>query len=464
MASLRDAEELLARAVQRLSPHTSYVEVLAQRSSGHEVRLDKSETSAGPDPRLEGAAIRAWGGNVWVEAASSGLDPASVQRSVDAVARRLSHRTSGPAAPGEPATTRGEKSTTAAKPLDSFSVDDRIHFARHLYDVALSAGGIANCFVTLEGRSDERLFVSSAGANLHQRVDRARGSVVPLAMENGKVEWDFIGYGSTGGWEVLGDLTDERVLHASSEAKALLAAPSAPTGPMTVLLDPSTAGTFAHESFGHGTEADQLLRDRSYLKPLLGQTVGPESLTLVDDGSLPGAWGSIFFDDEGHPSQRTVLVDHGRFVEVLHDRESAQVLGRKATGNTRRADFLSRPFVRMTNTFIEPGTWSLDELVKEAKNGVLLENCTSGIEDPLGGQMQIKVKKARRIEHGELAGIAPSMALSGKVLDFLQAIRGVGRQDDFAIHPGYCGKGHTDLLPAGTGGTYLLSEALVGPA
>jgi TldD protein len=464
MASLRDAEDTLASLLKRIGPHTPYAEAMAERTGGHGLRVDKSQTSLGPDPRLEGAAFRAWGGEFWMESATSGLDRPDLERAADALVRRLSKHSNGRAPPGISATTHGERSTVAKRPFAEFSVDDRIALARHLYDIARSPGGIDNAIVTIEGTFEERLFLSSAGARLFQRVDRTRGTVVPVAMENGKVDWDYVGYGETGGCEVLDELTEERILHAAHEAKELLTAAAAPTGSMPVLLDPSTSGTFAHESFGHGTEADQILRGRSYLKPLLGEVVGPESLTLVDDGSIDRAWGSIFFDDEGHPSQRTVLVDHGRFVEVLHDRESAAVLGRHATGNTRRADFLSRPFVRMTNTFIEPGTWTLDELVKEADHGLLLENCTSGIEDPLGGQMQIKVKKARRIEHGKLGAIAPSMALSGKVLDFLKAIRGVGKPTDFAIHPGYCGKGHTDLLPAGTGGSYLLSEALVGPA
>jgi TldD protein len=118
----------------------------------------------------------------------------------------------------------------------------------------------------------------------------------------------------------------------------------------------------------------------------------------------------------------------------------------------------------MTNTYVEPGGMSLEEMLREAKDGVLLERCTSGIEDPLGGQMQIKVKRGRRIEHGELTDWYSSMALSGKVLAFLRSIRGVGTSEHFEIEPGFCGKGHTDLLPAGTGGTYLLSRAIVGPA
>ena len=158
------------------------------------------------------------------------------------------------------------------------------------------------------------------------------------------------------------------------------------------------------------------------------------------------------------------MVDHGRFVEVLHDRESAAAMGRTARGNTRRADFMGRPFVRMTNTMVEPSDWTFAELLEEAKEGVLLQSCTSGIEDPLGGQMQIKVKKARSIENGQITKRYSSMGLSGRVLDVLRAIKGVSGPEDFAMSPGSCGKGHSDILPAGTGGTYLLTEAVVGPA
>ncbi|HEY6238525.1 MAG TPA: TldD/PmbA family protein, partial [Thermoplasmata archaeon] len=264
--------------------------------------------------------------------------------------------------------------------------------------------------------------------------------------------------------EVLDSVTEAEVLGAAKEARSLLSAKTPPTGPMNVLLDPSTSGTFAHESFGHGTEADQILRQRSYLAPLLGKEVAPECLTIVDNGALDAGWGSIFFDDEGFPSQRTVLIDQGRFVEVLHDRESAAALKRSPTGNARRADFLSRTFVRMTNTYVEPGEQTLEDLVREAKDGVLLQNFTSGIEDPLGGNMQLKVKKGRRIERGELTDIYSSMALSGKVLEFLRDIRGVSQRSDFAISAGFCGKGHTDILNTGAGGPYVLSHAVVGPA
>lgn len=463
MPGLRAAEADISRVLRSLEGRTAYAEVMAQTTAGHRLRHDKRSTTPEPLARLEGAVFRAWTGERWAETASSGLSARSLADSAQALAAELPNNRHAPP-PGESAVGSLEQETPEQRPVAGFSLEDRLELARTWFGWATSVAGIGNAIVAIEHSTDERLFLSTAGARRFQRMTRTRGTVVPLAIDGAKVEYDFLGHGGTGGAEVLDYFTESRVLEAARESKSLLTAGSAPTGRMPVLLDPSTAGTFAHESFGHGTEADQLLRNRSYLKPLLGEVVAPEAITLIDDGSYPGGWGSIYFDDEGHPAQRTVLVKRGRFIEVLHDRESAAAMGRQPTGNTRRADFLSRPFVRMTNTFVEPGDWTFEELVEEAKDGVLLQSCTSGIEDPLGGYMQIKVKKARRIQGGKVGEILPSLALSGKVLDFLKSVRGVGRKTDFAMSPGYCGKGHTDLLPAGTGGAYLLAEAVVGPA
>jgi TldD protein len=464
MASIEDAEDALRPILTALSAHTPYVEVMAESSRGTRLRHDRQATSFRYSPRLHGAIFRAWDGAAWVEAATSRLDTASLKAVQEALRHRLATPRGVAPPPGRPAEGSASATAKAIRPISDWTLEDRIARAKLVFGWATSVPGIENAIVSLSDLHDERLFLNSVGARRFQSIDRLTSAVVPLAIEGGKVEFDYLSSGGTGGVEVYEKITEERVQHTAREAKTLLTAKAGPTGRMTVLLDPGTAGTFAHESFGHGTEADQLLRDRSYLKPLLGQVVGPECLTLVDDGSRAGDWGSIFFDDEGFPSQRTVLVEKGRFIEVLHDRTSAAEMHRKPTGNCRRADFLSRPFVRMTNTLVEPSDWSLEELLEEAKTGVLLETCTSGIEDPLGGQMQIKVKKGHLIEKGERTSVVPSMALSGRVVDVLKAIRGVSGAKDFEVQPGMCGKGHTDLLPTGTGGAYLLSEAIVGPA
>jgi TldD protein len=465
MSALRDAEEDLSRALRRIEPHARYAEVMAEASEGMRVRHDKASTDLQPVPRMRGAVFRAWSGACWVEAATSGLDPASLGRAADAVVHSISKHPGHQPPPGDPATGQGEATTPSKDSMFLHPLDDHLEWVRTLYGWATSVPGIGNAIATVGFSRNERSFRSTVGTRRLQALERTSSSIVPLAIENGRVEYDFYTHGGTGGREVLAPLTEERVRGVAQESKALLSANGqAPTGPMTVLLDPSTTGTFAHESFGHGTEADQLVRERSYLKPLLGQRLGPMGLTIVDDGSLPGEWGSLYFDDEGHHSRRNVLVDDGVFKSVLHDRETAAAMHAPSGSNTRRADFMSRPFVRMTNTFVEPGKFTFEELLEEAQDGVLLQSCTSGIEDPLGGNMQIKVKKGRRIVHGKVGDILPSMALSGKVLEVLSAFRGASRAPDFEMSPGFCGKGHTDLLPVASGGTYLLTRAVVGPA
>jgi len=464
MTDVREHEAEFVRALARLGPHTQFADLLAESTIGRGIRLDRRSVSPSLEPRLRGAVLRAWGGGRWVEAATSALDAASIGRAADAVEQALVKAGAGPELPGVSATTRQEWTELPARPMRDMTTEEMISLGQDAKAWATAVPGIRDCQVGIVWSDEERFYLNTAGARCYQLLCRVRAGVTPIAIENGRVEFDAISEGSLGGRERLRFLTQENVTEVARSASKLLHAGGPPTGEMTVLLDPSNTGTFAHESFGHGTEADQFTRDRSYLKPILGSMVGPETVTIVDNGAYSEGWGTVHFDDEGHPGQRTPLVDHGRFVGALHDRETAAASHVAATGNSRRSDFLSRLFVRMTNTYVEPGNWTFDELVREAKQGILLERATSGIEDPLVGQMQLKTKKGRKIEHGELTDVVTSMALSGKVLDFLKSIRGVSHQSDFRIDPGYCGKGQTDLLPVGSGGTYLLAKAVVGPA
>ncbi len=464
MATLRDVESDIDRILTRLEQRTAFADILAQRTRGELVRVDRQSTDVASSPRMQGVAVRAWAGTRWVEAATSELSLAGLEVVVDVLERAIEADPVRSDPPGAASTTAGTSITDPPHPLSELGLEEIVKRAKETRDWAAPVPSIRDTVVTLGWQDEERLYVNTAGARCYQNISRVRGNVAAVAVDSGKVEFDFRSEGGIGGVERLDFLTEAAVKEVAESARSLLTAAAPPSGLVPVLLDPGVTGIFAHESFGHGTEADQFVRDRSYLKPLLGQTVAPETLTIVDNGAYPGGWGTIYYDDEGHDGQRTVLVEKGQFVGALHDRETAAVLHAAPTGNTRRADFVSRPFVRMTNTYVEPGDWSLEELVREAKDGILLENATSGIEDPLGGQMQLKVKRGRIIRHGELGGPVTSMALSGRVLDFLKGIRGIGRADAFAVYPGFCGKGHSDMLPAGTGGSYLLSSAVVGPA
>ncbi|MGC2205778.1 MAG: TldD/PmbA family protein [Thermoplasmata archaeon] len=463
MGDIRDHEDALGRVLSRLEPRTRFAEVLAQQTRGESVNLDSKSRRGATSPRLAGAVVRAWAGTHWVEAASSGFDPSSLNAATEALEGALTGATRAPP-PGESATTVGHSAEISGKPMREMGMDRQLEWAQDIYRWASSVPGIQNAHVSVMWWDDDRFYLNTAGARCFQRVSRVRGTYAPITVENGRTEFDYDATGGVGGQEKLDELTEARVQGVAQGTVKLLGAKAPPTGVQNVLLDPGTTGTFAHESFGHGTEADQFVRNRSYLQPLLGQMVGPEDLTMIDDGSIPGGWGSVYFDDEGHPGHKTLLIDHGRFVGALHDRDSAGILGAKATGNTRRSDFLSRAFVRMTNMYVEPRDWTFEELVEEAGDGVILEHWTSGMEDPLGGQMQLKVRLGHRIEHGKVTDLVSSMALSGSVLGFLRDIRGIGDSTGFEMVSGFCGKGHGDYLPTGDAGPYLLSRAVVGPA
>lgn len=464
MTRLDEQAGELEKALERLARHAKFAEMMAESATGESVRVDTRSTSARPTPRLAGVIFRVWTGKRWAEGATSALSGQELSATVSRLENELSRAGGDAAPPGEAATTRGSWTTSAKSTLQDLGVEGTIALAKELRGYQMSVPGIVEGQVRLDWFEDERLYANSAGARCHQRILRTVATAVPIAMENGAPAYDFWSRGVVGGLELIPDMNEESMHTAAADSKALLSAKAPPTGEMEVLLDPGVAGLFAHESFGHGTEADQFVRDRSYLKPLLGQTVGPEFLSITDQGSLPGAWGEIYCDDEGHPAQKARLIDHGRFVGALHDRESAAALGAKPTGSTRRSDFQSRAFVRMTNTFVEPGDRSYEELLSEVKEGVVLEHASSGIEDPLGGQMQLKVRRGHRIQNGKLGPLVGSMALSGKVLDFLRAIRGVANGNAHEMWPGFCGKGHSDYLPVGSGGVYVLSRAIVGPA
>jgi len=450
--------------LRRIESRTAFAEAMAQRVRGESMTLDSKSLSTAASPPLRGVVFRAWSGTRWVETAVSGLDERALVGAGESLESQLAAGRSGSPPPGPSATTVGSFDTAPRRPMRDLGTEGALAWVREVFRWLTDVPTIKFARVSLNWADEERYYLNTAGANCFQRLNRVHAGVVPVAIENGRSEFDAYSIGRLGGQEALDDISEATARRVSEGARSLLTAKAPPSGLMNVLLDPGTTGTFAHESFGHGTEADQFVRNRSYLQPLLGQTVGPEFLTIVDDGSIPGGWGSIYFDDEGHRSQRTPLVDRGRFVGALHDRGTAFALGATPTGNTRRADFLGQAFVRMTNTSVEPGDWSFDELVSEARDGVLLERWVSGMEDPLGGRMQLKVLKGHRIENGKVTDLVSAMALSGSVLQFLRDIRGIASAEHRYIDAGFCGKGYGDMLPVGDGGTYLLSRALVGPS
>jgi len=222
-------------------------------------------------------------------------------------------------------------------------------------------------------------------------------------------------------------------------------------------------GLIAHESFGHGLEADQILRDRSYLKQHLNKQVASEICSIYDTPSLEKKLGSYFFDDEGIIAGHNILVENGILKNFIYDRRTASELDATPQGNGRRESFAHPVNVRMSNTYFGSGDYELEEMISEIKEGVMLVHGYFGMEDPLGGGMQCTSKKGYLIENGERTKILKATALSGDVLEMLKNIDAVSK-DTLKLDGGTCGKGSEDMVPVTSGGSYIRAKnVLVSP-
>jgi len=343
-------------------------------------------------------------------------------------------------------------------------IDEKIEKVREIYKYVKNADErIINVQVKYLELLIERIFVNNEGCKLRQVIPRTRIFIIPIAKEESVVDYDYFIKSGEIGFEIF-DLIDNAVLdQIVTNSLEMLKAELPPAGRNSVILDSNMAGLIAHESFGHGLEADQILRDRSYLKQHLNKQVATEICTIYDTPSLEKKLGSYFFDDEGIKAGHNILVENGILKNFIYDRRTASELNATPQGNGRRESFAHPINVRMSNTYFGSGDYELEEMISEIKEGVMLVHGSFGMEDPLGGGMQCTSKKGYLIENGEKTKILKAIALSGDVLEMLKNIDAVSK-DTLRLDGGTCGKGSEDMVPVTSGGSYLRAKnALVSP-
>ncbi|MHA1507137.1 MAG: TldD/PmbA family protein [Promethearchaeota archaeon] len=343
-------------------------------------------------------------------------------------------------------------------------IDEKIEKVREIYDYIKNADDrIINVRIKYLELLTERIFVNNEGCKLRQVIPRTRIFVVPIAKEGSVVDFDYFVKSGEMGFEIF-DLLENRVLdQVVKNSLEMLKAVLPPAGRKTIILDPKMTGLIAHESFGHGLEADQILRDRSYLKQHLNKLVATEICSIYDTPSLEKKLGSYFFDDEGIKAGHNILVENGILKNFIYDRRTATELNAIPQGNGRRESFAHPVNVRMTNTYFGSGDYELEEMISEIKDGVMLVHGYFGMEDPLGGGMQCTSKKGYLIENGEQTKILKATALSGDVLEMLKNIDAVSK-DILKLDGGTCGKGSEDMVPVTSGGSYIRAKnTLVSP-
>jgi TldD protein len=238
-----------------------------------------------------------------------------------------------------------------------------------------------------------------------------------------------------------------------------LEAGEAPAGNMTVVLGSGWPGILLHEAIGHGLEGDFNRKGTSAFSGLVGQRVASDLCTVVDDGTLAGRRGSLSIDDEGTPTENTVLIEKGILKGYMQDKLNARLMGVKPTGNGRRESYAHLPLPRMTNTYMQPGQHDPEEIIKSVKKGLYAKNFGGGQVDITSGKFVFSTSEAYLIEDGKITRPVKGATLIGNGPDVLTKVSMVG--SDLALDSGVgtCGK-DGQSVPVGVGQPTLKIDGL----
>jgi TldD protein len=254
---------------------------------------------------------------------------------------------------------------------------------------------------------------------------------------------------------------EDELVDTAKHVVKLLDAKLPPSGKFKVLLDSKNTGLFAHEAVGHACEADFVLQEGTILQGKLGEQIGSEHVTIVDDPSA-FQWGSYKYDDEGVKASATKLIEDGVLKNYMQTRETSEKLDMDVTGNARAQNYNHLPLPRMSNTFFESGKYTFEELLKELKDGYYLVRSGGGGEVAvIEGTFTFSCGRVYEVKNGELGKLLKGVTFSGKILDVLRNVLGVEKKKPkFSF--GYCGK-NGQRVPVGDGGSHtLVSEMYLG--
>jgi len=304
-------------------------------------------------------------------------------------------------------------------------------------------------------------YVNSEGTAIQDERPDVALILSALAREGTNVQQGFESVAGNRGFQIV-EGQQEKAESAARRAVELLSAPPVTGGRYTVVINPKLAGVFAHEAFGHLSESDFLYEnERMKALMVLGKQVGSKKVNIVDDGTIRGLRGTHRYDDEGVKTRKNYLIKDGVLVGRLHSRETAQKMGESPTGNARSIGYRHHPIVRMTNTYIDKGESSFEDMIKDVKLGLYAV-------DMVGGQTSMEMFTfsaacGYMIRDGEVAELVRDVVLTGNVFNTLMNVDKVGDTVSYPPAGGGCGKEEQSPLPVGFGGPHVrIQEVIVG--
>jgi TldD protein len=439
-----------------------YAEVRFERTRSSRVSFRGRRLEVAAESADAGGCVRVlFRGRGWGVASFTTLDdlPRMVQEA-DAMSRAVVLDEPIALAPAEP------RVDEAVPGIDGdpseVSLAQKRRFLEELNALMLAASGrIADTQSGYYDSCTEWFFANNEGTWLSQLRPEIGVSAQATAREGDTIERYHDSVGLRKGWRSVQGL-EAMFINAAAKAVELLSAPSVKGGTYPVVLDPRLAGVFVHEAFGHLSEADFVYENPQAREMMtLGRRFGSDIVTIGDDGSAAGLRGTLPYDDEGTPTRKTELIRNGILVGRLHSRETAAKMGEQPTGNARAISFRHPPIVRMTNTYIEGGSGSFDDLIADITLGVYAL-------EMMGGQtflenFSFSAAYGHMIREGKVAEMVKDVVLAGNLFKSLQSIDRLAGDFRFNQMGGGCGKGGQSPLPVTEGAPHVrFAELLVG--
>ena len=344
-------------------------------------------------------------------------------------------------------------------PLSDVSIEEK----KEIMSDASKAANLDEVTSTTVSYSDaqgKEIILSSEGTNIQMNTSRVAMFLNAAATNGEIIQFGHNSIGGVKGFEAISNTDIEKFgREIGQKAVRLLNAESAPSGKFQIITDPNLTGVFIHEALGHAVEGDLILQNDSILKDKLGSKIGSDIVNIYDNASLKDGFGYYPYDVEGVKTKPNHLVENGKLISLLNSRETASKLNMQSSGNARSI-IADQPIVRMSNTYLQPGDMSFEELIEDINDGIYLKGSRGGQVDTGKGIFQFNAAEGFKIENGEISTPLRDVSLSGNILETLNNVDAIG--NDFELSVGFCGKdGQT--APVGDGGPHTrILNALVG--
>ncbi len=434
----------LSRTISRImGPKIDYADLYFQYSRHESWAIDEATVKSGSFGIDQGVGIRAVSGEKTGFAYSDEILLPALENAADAARAIASHSGAEKVMQIAGSGTAIPQLYEPLDPLVSMPDSEKVELLKNIEQQTRDMDSrISQVMVSLAGAQDIILVVRSDGLLAADVRPLVRMNVSVIVDEKGRREQGSAGGGGRFAYNYFTaqDRATSYAEEAVRQALVNLESQEAPAGEMTVVLGSGWPGILLHEAIGHGLEGDFNRKGTSVFSGRIGEQVASELCTVVDDGTIEGRRGSLSIDDEGVPSQNTVLIENGILTGYMQDQLNARLMGMEPTGNGRRESYAHLPMPRMTNTYMHAGETPPEDIIASVDKGIYAVNFDGGQVDITSGKFVFSASEAYMIENGKKTYPVKGATLIGNGPDVLTRVSMVGNDMSLDTGVGVCGK------------------------